>query len=97
MIGRVVPSVRQGATKTSAVSRAYFSVATKSNVGASATLKNQYCKMRKQTVRSMSNYHPLGQVHCFLFLVSFLFVFLLFLFCSVLTLFALPYSPFPSP
>ena len=91
MIGRVVPSVRQGATKTSAVARAYFSVATKSNVGASATLKNQYRKMRKQTVRSMSNYHPLGQVHCFLF------VFLLFLFCSVLTLFALPYSPFPSP
>lgn len=61
MIGRVVPSVRQGATKTSAVARAYFSVATKSNVGASATLKNQYRKMRKQTVRSMSNYHPLGQ------------------------------------
>ena len=92
MIGRGVISLSKGVTKRAVTRASYSSVVTNSNLGASVTSKNDKNNNNTgtQAMRSMSNYHPLGQVPSMSFSASFLSYFELSVFTN-LPFFVFPY------
>ena len=91
MIGRGVISLSKGMTKRAVTRASYSSVVANSNLGASVASKNDKYNNNTgtQTVRSMSNYHPLGQVASLNFSAPFLSYFELSVFTSSVLCFSL--------